>query len=262
MFKGANMSEYEKLQKLIDDADELIKKKVTAGDPEFGGWEFRVKKYIKEKFGENSFAMDEFKKISFTLGCFVLGTPHSDFVDACREGLEMAKEILKVYIEDLGDKQFNTLSSDSKNIKKNDYNRIFIVHGHDVALKEKVARIIEKQHIKAIILGEQTNKGKTIIEKFEEYADVPCAICLFTKDDIVIDKSPQKELLRARQNVVFETGYFMGKIGRDRIIILSDSEIEMPSDLSGVLYISNNNWETDVLKEIRRIGYSIDMNRL
>ena len=135
------------------------------------------------------------------------------------------------------------------------------MHGHDEALKEKVARIIEKQNIKTIILCEQTNKGKTIIEKFEEYADVPCAIWLFTKDDIAVDESKPKELLRARQNVVFETGYFMGKIGRDKVIILADSEIDMPSDLSGVLYTNNDNWETKVLKELKEIGYSIDMNK-
>ncbi|MBO6244436.1 MAG: nucleotide-binding protein [Clostridia bacterium] len=256
------MNERDKLKKLINEADELMVKGVTDSEPEFTGWLFKVKKYINDKYGENSFPMNEFNKIKFSLGLYIAGMPHSDYVDACCRGIKKTKEILNVYYDELVNDGQRIGNDETKKNNIINYNSIFIVHGHDEALKEKVARIIEKQNIKAIILCEQTNKGKTIIEKFEEYADVPCAICLFTKDDIAVDKSKPKELLRARQNVVFETGYFMGKIGRDKVIILADSEIDMPSDLGGVLYISNNNWETDVLKELRRIGYSIDMNKL
>lgn len=255
------MSEYGKIKKLIDDGDELISKRVDTSNPEFQAWKFRVTKYILQRFGEDSIDVKEFKKIKFSLG-FYLGMTKEEFINDCKHGIETTKAMLNNYLEDVDDDKINMSTSDNKNKSQFNYKSVFVVHGHDDALKEKVARIIEKQHIKAIILSEQTNKGKTIIEKFEEYADVPCAICLFTKDDIAIDKGDQKELFRARQNVVFETGYFMGKIGREKVIILSDSKIDMPSDLSGVLYINNNNWETDILKELRKIGYNIDMNKL
>ncbi len=255
------MSEYEKVQKLITEADELISKQVTAEDTEFGIWEYKVKKYIIEKFGDKSFEMNAFDDINFSLSIISSRTHDSEFVNACKEGISMAKGMLKIYLEDL-DNNDHDITTNNKSIGRVLYDSVFIVHGHDNALKQSVARIIEKQNIKAIILSEQTNKGKTIIEKFEEYANIPGAICLFTKDDIATDKCKSKKIFRARQNVIFETGYFMGKIGRDKVIILSDSKIDMPSDLSGVLYTSNKNWEIVVLKELREIGYNIDMNKL
>ena len=141
-------------------------------------------------------------------------------------------------------------------------NRVFVVHGHDEALKEKVARLLEKQGLEAIILSEQANKGKTIIEKFEENSDVGAAICLFTGDDIGKEKSEAVEKQRARQNVVYEAGYFMGKLGRERVIMLVDEGVELPSDLQGVVYTDSESWKTEVLQELQSIGYEIDFNKL
>lgn len=132
------------------------------------------------------------------------------------------------------------------------------LHGHDGELKEKVARLLEKQGIEAIILSEKANGGKTIIEKFETFAEnVAAAICLYTPDDEMADGSK-----RARQNVVFETGYFYGKIGRERTIIISSDNALNLSDLQGVVYVNKNIWQVDVLKELREIGYKVDMNKL
>lgn len=254
------MGENNKLERIISDVDELIKKEVTADNPEFDGWYVKAVRFIIEKFGEDSFEMDRFKKISFHTSRCLKGDSHSELIDACRRGLEEAKAILKAYAVDFEYEQ--NIAAGKTNVDKNvDYNSVFIVHGHDDALKNAVARILETQKIKVIILSEQTNRGKTIIEKFEEHADVPCAICLFTKDDIVIEKNGSSELFRARQNVVFETGYFMGKIGRDKVIILSDSDIDMPSDLGGIVYTRYGEWKTSVLRELKDIGYNIDMNQ-
>lgn len=140
--------------------------------------------------------------------------------------------------------------------------KIFIVHGHNGELKQSVARIVEKQGIEAIILSEQVNQGRTIIEKFEEYSEVDGAICLFTSDDTGKAKGESTDRLRARQNVVLETGYFMGKLGRNHVVILSDDGIEMPSDLSGVVYTNTSNWEIELLKEMKFMGYNIDFNKL
>lgn len=141
------------------------------------------------------------------------------------------------------------------------YSKVFIVHGHNGELKQSVARLIEKQGIEAIILDEQANQGRTIIEKFEGNSDVGGAICLFTADDLG-RKNGEEEKARARQNVVFEAGYFMGKLGRDHVVIIAEPEIELPSDLSGIVYSNKDKWKIDVLKELKAMGYSIDMNKL
>ena len=149
-------------------------------------------------------------------------------------------------------------------VKQANYNnnKVFIVHGHHGELKESLARLIEQQGIRPIILHEQANKGDTIIEKFERNSDVGCAVCLFTADDVGNAKDASEQQARARQNVVFEAGYFIGKIGRERVILLADKDVEIPSDLQGVLYIGTGDWRLNVLKELKNLGYSIDYDKL
>lgn len=85
---------------------------------------------------------------------------------------------------------------------------------------------------------------------------------MFTGDDYGRAKAQNDDKLRARQNVVFEAGYFIGKLGRNHIVILSDSGIEIPSDLAGVVYTNTDNWKVDLLKELKAMGYSVDFNKL
>lgn len=153
------------------------------------------------------------------------------------------------------------MEKDNKNMNKQ-YSKVFIVHGHDGGLRDSVARLIERQDIKPIILFEQPNQGATIIEKFEKHSDVSAAICLFTADDIGRSKNEEEMKPRARQNVIFEAGFFIGKLGRENIIILADKGVEIPSDLQGVVYTDTTNWKFDVLKELKAIGYTIDYNKL
>ena len=75
-------------------------------------------------------------------------------------------------------------------------------------------------------------------------------------------KKEEKDNIRARQNVVFETGYFIGKLGRKNIVIVSESGIELPSDLQGVVYTNTLEWKFSLLKELRAIGYQIDYNKI
>ena len=85
---------------------------------------------------------------------------------------------------------------------------------------------------------------------------------MFTADDKGRRASDTSDNDRARQNVVFETGYFIGKLGRENIIIIAGSSVEIPSDLYGVVYTSQSDWKTEVLKELKAIGYNIDLNKL
>lgn len=110
-------------------------------------------------------------------------------------------------------------------------NDVFVVHGHDNAAKEALARFIDNQGLHAIILHEQTNEGRTIIEKFEDYSDVGYTVVLLTADDVGAPVSEPEALRpRARQNVIFELGFFVGKLGRKRVCVLYKESIERPSD--------------------------------
>lgn len=135
------------------------------------------------------------------------------------------------------------------------YNIGFVVHGHNDAIKNEVARFIENDlKRKAIILHEQPNKGRTIIEKFEHHANVDFAVALWTADDIGKCKSEQDFNDRARQNVIFETGFFIGKLGRSNVVVLYENGVEIPSDYQGVIFILfGGNWKDDLRKEIDAI---------
>jgi len=148
-------------------------------------------------------------------------------------------------------------------------NRIFIVHGHDEAMKQAVARTVEKMGFETIILHEKPSEGRTIIEKFTDYSDVSFAIVLLSPDDVAYpkDQSPKEAKLRARQNVIFELGFFIGKLGRNRVLVLYQEEknFEMPSDYSGVLYTpydDSGRWQFDLVKELKACGYDVDANKL
>lgn len=254
----------EKLKNIISEIDDLISKGVTSSDVEFSKWENRAKSFILSIYSKDDYQYQEFDNISFHYIDFykISGFgPHINQVEVCRNGLLTAKGQLENILETLEEEnEPNKSSNDDVNIKK--YDKVFIVHGHNVELKESVARIIERQGIEAIILSEQASKGRTIIEKFEDNSDVSGAICLFTADDLGKAKKDSVDNSRARQNVVLETGYFMGKLGRDHVVILADKGIEMPSDLSGVVYTDTESWKFDLLKELKAMGYTIDSNKL
>lgn len=252
------MTDYDKLKQIIEEIPILIDAKISSSDPKFQAWKTKAERFLIHKYGQNSYEHNQFVKTSFALVIYAYGTPHSEFVKACQDGLRKSQAIFQTYLADLEEEQPALFPiQKAKMITK-----IFIVHGHDGELKQSVARIIEKQNIETIILSEKENLGTTIIEKIEKNSDVGCAICLFTSDDEGRAKSADQSNSRARQNVIFETGFFIGKLGREHVIILADKNIEMPSDLSGVVYTNTTNWEIEVLKELKAIGYPIDFNKV
>lgn len=144
-------------------------------------------------------------------------------------------------------------------------NNIFIVHGHNSEIKIDVARTIEKLGLNPIILQEQPNSGKTIIEKFETYADVGFAIILITDDDIGKSKLEDAYNYRARQNVILELGYFIAKLGREKVCSLYTKGVELPNDIHGLLYIEidkNETWKMKLVKELKSAGYKVDADRI
>lgn len=147
--------------------------------------------------------------------------------------------------------------------------KVFLVHGKDEEMKQSVARAIEKLGLEPVILHEQPNKGRTIIEKFTDYSDVGFAVVLLSPDDRGNPKeiNVQDGRLRARQNVVFELGFFIGKLGRENVMPIYREclSFEMPSDYAGVLYVpfdANGQWKFKLAKELNACGYKVDANRL
>jgi predicted nucleotide-binding protein len=142
---------------------------------------------------------------------------------------------------------------------------VFLVHGHNNAVKETVARFLEKLGLHVIILHEQPNKGETVIEKFEANSDVGFAVVLLTPDDVgEIASASDKLNPRARQNVIFELGYFTGKLGRARVCTLYIEGVEIPSDFKGVLYVpydASDGWRLKLAAELKTAGMKVNLNR-
>jgi predicted nucleotide-binding protein with TIR-like domain len=144
--------------------------------------------------------------------------------------------------------------------------RVFLVHGHDQAALQEVARFLERLDQDVIILREQPNRGRTIIEKFEDYGDAGFAVILLTPDDRggPASEPPDSQHSRARQNVILELGYFLGRLGRSRVCALYREGVEIPSDYSGVLYVKldqDGGWRLQLAKELKAAGIPVDMNK-
>jgi predicted nucleotide-binding protein len=140
--------------------------------------------------------------------------------------------------------------------------RVFVVHGHDEAARETVARFLEKIGFKTIILHEQANQGKTVIEKIEANSDVGFAVVLLTPDDVGSVKGGNLQP-RARQNVILELGYFIGCLGRARVCALKRGDVEIPSDFGGVVYQdfdAGGGWKHALAQELQEAGFEIDWN--
>jgi len=147
-----------------------------------------------------------------------------------------------------------------------DKSKVFIVHGHDDSAKFEVANYISSLNLEPIILHQQASSGQTIIEKIEANSNVGFGIVIYTPDDFGGKQEKEKiELPRARQNVVFEHGFLMGKIGRSNVCALIKGNLEKPNDISGVVYVNmdnHNGWQISIAKELKKSGYDIDMNSL
>jgi predicted nucleotide-binding protein len=145
--------------------------------------------------------------------------------------------------------------------------KIFLVHGHEPGIKETVARFLEKLGLEVTILHEQANSGRTLIEKFEAHAEaVGFAVVILTPDDL---GSSSGEInvrhKRARQNVILELGYFIGKLGRQRVCPVYVEGVELPSDIHGVGYVvydRSEQWRSRLAKEISAAGIVVDLNRI
>lgn len=162
----------------------------------------------------------------------------------------------KAYVQSKG--SINTV------LKKTLSRKVFIVHGHDDGARESVARFLERIGLEAIILHEQANQGRTVMEKVVAHGDVDFAVVLLTPDDegCVKGGSPAP---RPRQNVLLELGYFIGRLGREKVCALKRGELEIPSDFAGVVWEqmdSGGGWKQSLARELQAAGHTIDWNKV
>jgi predicted nucleotide-binding protein len=139
------------------------------------------------------------------------------------------------------------------------------VRSIDRALLEQTARFLEKLEIEPVILFEQPGAGRTIIEKLEQNSDVGTAVVLLTPDDVGKAARDSAEARpRARQNVVLELGYFVGRLGRGKVAVLYDESVDLPTDYRGVEYIkvdAEAAWKLKLARELKQAGVPLDMNK-
>jgi predicted nucleotide-binding protein len=177
-------------------------------------------------------------------------------LESCIEQLETEIALVSPVTNDPGVADIATPSS----------NRVFVVHGHDHGRKETVARFLKKLGLELVILHEKPNAGRTIIKKFSDYADVHFAVVLLTGDDVGRGREdPEPSRPRARQNVILELGYFLGKLGRSRVCALYASGTEIPSDYQGVLFLpldAQEGWRIALVRELKAAGFGVDANKI
>jgi predicted nucleotide-binding protein len=144
--------------------------------------------------------------------------------------------------------------------------KVFIVHGHDEHLKESAARFIEQLDFEAIVIMDLPSSGRTIIEQVERHSDVQYAVVLLTPDDMPDLDPHNASLARARQNVIFELGYFVGRLGRSRVHCLRKGKLELFSDIDGVIFTAVDNpgadWRLRLAQEMASAGLGVDMNKI
>ena len=157
-------------------------------------------------------------------------------------------------------------TKDEMKIKEESTNKVFIVHGHNNEIKQIIARTLSQLKLEPIILHEKAEQGRTIIEKFEQNSsDVNFAIILLTADDEGKAKTEAVYKVRARQNVVFEMGFFIGKLGREKVFLLLENGVDKPGDLDGIVYVpidAAEGWKLKLVRELKAAGYNVTADDL
>lgn len=253
------ISEIQQLVKKTFIEDELIKN--------IEPFHFKIETEINDKVGEYN---EQIKKEGpFNLNFY--GSSESEkILDELNRLLN--HQVFKVLeicamIDANSEKKKISTKQNTQNITTKLNENVFIVHGHNNEIKQSVARTVSRLKFNPIILHENANSGNTIIEKFEDLANsASYAIILLTDDDLGKSKKESKYNSRARQNVIMELGYFLGKLGRDKVFVLKSGDIEVPSDIMGIIYNAydgeEGGWKNKLVKDMKASGFNVDANDL
>lgn len=253
----------ELLRKNLQEGEELLARGGISSD-DHSTWVLLARNYLEKAFGQNSPNVTAVTNAG-RYGSFPMNAGEAWWQQHRTQTLQSQLRKMQGLIELLGTEV--ALQDDHVVPAPAHQNghKIFLVHGHDELALHETARFLEKLRQEVVVLREQPNQGRTIVEKFEDYGDVGFAIVLLTADDQGGVKSAEAADFRprARQNVIFELGYFNGRLGRNRVCALYRPGVEIPSDYAGVLYIELDErgaWRLHVAKELRAAGLTVDMN--
>jgi predicted nucleotide-binding protein len=244
---------------------EALRAKRPISENDYSAWELVTENYLVKAFGRESPNVASVTDVG-KYGSFPMGAPPAFWEDHRAESLETQLSKLRVLTELLDTESRLQNDGVAKEPTAAGGNQIFLVHGHDELALHETARFLERLGQRVRVLREQPNRGRTIIEKFEDFADVGFAVILLTGDDRGGTKETafDAQRPRARQNVIFEMGYFIGRLGRDRVCVLYGPGVEIPSDYSGVLYQEIDEkgaWRWELAKELKAANFEVDMNR-
>ncbi|EIF50450.1 TIR domain-containing protein [Sulfurovum sp. AR] len=260
----------QKLQKRIEKGQELLKLPITNQlqlsevRREYKKWDEYNNEYLRRIFSTE----EEAKKYSrFRSASFPINPPFrviiSNFLDDVKEKIHRIESIIERLELISLDSSSNNAQTDNKNSPSN---KVFIVHGRDELAKTNLEILLQDMGLETIVLHRQADEGQTVIEKFEKHGkDVGYAFILLTPDEIAYLESEEsladqdrKKEKRARPNVIFEFGYFIGSLGRNRVCCLYTGGVMLPSDLSGFVYKQYNNSVEEVAwsiqKDLKAIG--------
>ena len=246
--------------------------------PAWNTWVSRIENILAKIVKADSEPYIYFRE---ALSTAIKGYPKENF-DSAKENYIKALDTVNTLIDEgdvFGDLLVNSRPKETATTKKNDSDKVlsksnkkvFIVHGHDHALKVELEVFLSHIGLKPIVLHREVDGGQTIIEKFEANSDVSYAFILLTPDEItytidqgdIKDENRKKET-RARPNVIFEFGYFVAKLGRKKVCALHKGDVAIPSDLSGFIYkkVDHNIEEIgfSLIKELKAAGLNPELN--
>lgn len=262
----------ERLEKCISDLTAFDTRVMLLGEsPQLTSIELAIRDTLERSFGENTSAHYRYidaANLQFGgIFDFLTGnatTHKGNIPQSIARSVALLKAAQSVLKEDLADHEHSIeigMSAEKTTLVPS--NRVFVVHGHDEGARETVARFLMQLGFDPIILHEQANLGRTVMEKVEAHGDVGFAVVLLTPDDEGCARGGIPEP-RARQNVLLELGYFLGRLGRDKVCALKRGNVEIPSDFAGVVWESmeGNGWKQALGRELQAAGHEIDWNKV
>lgn len=226
--------------------------------PEWIAWTARCKSTLQHLVGAESAPSE---MLLAGLRVQVLGNGSDKFENAKAHLLGALSAAVAILDDDLfRELQGQAIAPGSKS------NRVFIVHGHDDLSKTSLEALLRELGLDPVVLHRQPDEGHTVIEKLEKYSDVGYAFILLTPDEVAYLASDEavadvlrKKERRSRPNVLFEFGFFVGRLGRQNVCCLHTSDVALPSDVAGLLYKrfihSIDEVAYSITKELRARGY-------
>lgn len=213
--------------------------------PELQALEARIARTLERIYGDASNDLERYisaTKLHYSRIVWTSSMPDTtigEYRDHTRNKIHAAvitlESAIGTLLEDTSELFDQVSVAGESDIKKDLVSRkAFVVHGRDDATRESVARFLMKIEVQPIILHEQANRGQTVVEKIYAYSDVDFAVVILTPDDVGRLKGGEQKP-RVRQNVMLELGFFLGKLGREKVCALKHGEIDIPTDFAGTV---------------------------